>query len=344
MRGRERETGRRRGYWATAAWLAGALVLGPGAQGGQRLFAQAGGALDVIQVRPNVHLITGAGGNVVVQTGSQGAVVVNAGEAGRSNDVLAAIKTLSSGPIRYIINTSADAHNVGGNAVLAKAGQTIISGSIGNVTLTEDLLSNSGAASVLAHENVLLRMSGATGKEAALPTDTWPTKSYTAATYSMYLNDEGIQTFYVPAAHSDGDSIVFFRRADVIMAGDLIDVDRFPVIDVQRGGSIQGEIDGLNRLLDMVIPPFPLVWQEARTYVIPGHGRVLDHADVVEYRDMVSIIRDRVQSLIDKGMTLQQVQAANPAVGFRKRYGSDTGAWTTDKFVEAIFASLTAKK
>ena len=332
------------GQWVTTAFLAGGLVLASGPRE-QTLFAQAGAALDVIQVRPNVHVITGAGANVVVQTGSQGVVVIDAGTAGRSNDVLAAIQTLARGPIRYVINTSADADHVGGNATLAKAGQIIISGNTGNGTLTEDLLSNSGAAGVLAHENVLLRLSGATDKEAAaFPTDIWPTKSYTAASYSMYLNDEGIQTFHAPAAHSDGDSFVFLRRADVIAAGDIIDVDHFPVIDVQKGGSIQGEIDALNRLLDMVIPPFPLVWQEARTYVIPGHGRVLDHADVVEYRDMVSIIRDRVQNLIDKGMTLQQIKAANPAVGFRKRYGSDTGAWTTDTFVEAIFANLTARK
>ena len=142
---------------------------------------------------------------------------------------------------------------------------------------------------------------------------------------------------HMPAAHSDGDSIVFFRRADVIVSGDILDTTRFPVIDVAKGGSIQGEIDALNRLLDMMIPPFPLRWREDRTYVIPGHGFVADYGDVVEYRNVVTIVRDRIEDMIGKGMTLEQVKAADPTKGFGARYGSDTGAWTTDMFVEAVF-------
>jgi len=148
----------------------------------------------------------------------------------------------------------------------------------------------------------------------------------------------------MPAAHSDGDSVVFFRRADVIVTGDILDMNRFPVIDVSAGGSIQGEIEALNRLVDMMIPPFPLRWREDRTYVIPGHGFVADYGDVVAYRNVVTIVRDRVQDLIGRGMTLQQVKAADPTEGFRGRYGSDIGDWTTEKFIEAVFNGLSQKK
>jgi glyoxylase-like metal-dependent hydrolase (beta-lactamase superfamily II) len=160
----------------------------------------------------------------------------------------------------------------------------------------------------------------------------------------MYLNGDGIQVLHVPAAHSDGDSIVFFRRADVIVTGDTLDTTRFPVIDVAKGGSIQGEIDALNRLVDMTVPPFPLAFREDRTYLIPGHGFVCDFADLVEYRSMVTIVRDRIQDMVDKSMSLEQIKAADPTLGFRKRYGRDAGSWTTDMFIEAVYEGLTAKK
>ena len=160
----------------------------------------------------------------------------------------------------------------------------------------------------------------------------------------MYLNGDAIQVMHMPAAHSDGDSVVFFHRADVIVAGDILDTTRFPVIDVANGGSIQGEIDALNRIVDLTVPPVPLAFQEDRTYVVPGHGFVCDFYDLVEYRSVVLIMRDRIQDLINKGMTLQQVKAADPAKGFKKRYGAEAGPWTTDMFVEAVFKSLIAKQ
>ncbi len=160
----------------------------------------------------------------------------------------------------------------------------------------------------------------------------------------MYLNGEGIEVLHQPAAHTDGDSVVFFRRSDVVAAGDILDTTRFPVIDVARGGSIQGEIDALNRLVDLAIPSIPLVSQEGGTYVIPGHGYVCDQLDVVDYRDMVTIIRDRIQSLIENGRTLDEIKAASPTKGYTPRYGSDAGPWTTNMFVEAIYKSLTQGK
>ena len=160
----------------------------------------------------------------------------------------------------------------------------------------------------------------------------------------MYLNGEGIQVMHMPRRHTDGDTVVFFRRGDVIATGDLIDTTRFPVIDVARGGSVQGEIDALNRLMDMSIHNLPLQWTEDRTLLVPGHGHVYDKLDLLEYRDAVTVVRDRVQQLIDQGQTLDQVKAANPTLGYRSQYGAESGPWTTDMFVEVIYRELSAKK
>jgi len=293
--------------------------------------------LDVVQVRPDFYMIAGAGGNIAVQVGPAGVILVDTGSAQASDKVLAAVQRLTSRRIRYIINTSSDNDHVGGNEKLSKAGQTIL-GNPGSSGFTEDVYTNGGAASVLAHENVLTRMSALKS-----PSALWPTKTYSGKSYSMYLNGDGIQVLHAPAAHSDGDSMVFFRRADVIVTGNILDTTRFPVIDVAKGGSIEGEIDALNRLVDMTVPPFPLAFREDRTYLIPGHGFVCDFADLVEYRSMVTIVRDRIQDMINRRMTLAQVKAADAAQGYRKRYGADAGSWTTDMFIEAVYKSLTQK-
>jgi cyclase len=301
--------------------------------------------LEVIQVRPNFYMIGGAGGNIAVQIGPIGIILVNTGSEQMSDKVLAALKKLSDQPIRYIINTSADEDIVGGNGKLSRAGSTVLAGAVGQSGVTEDVISNGGIASVLAHENVLLRMSAPTGKAPPFPEDLWPSKTYAFKRgYSMYLNGEGIQVLHAPNAHSDGDSIVFFRRNDVIVTGDVYDTTRFPVIDLDKGGSINGEIAALNQLLDLTIPPLPFPWDPDRTLLISGHGRICDDSDLVEYRDMVTIVRDNVQDLINAGKTLEQTKQADPAKAYRGRYGSDTGSWTTDMFIEAIYKSLTTGK
>ena len=160
----------------------------------------------------------------------------------------------------------------------------------------------------------------------------------------MYLNGEGIEVFHQPAAHTDGDAIVFFRRSDVVVAGDVFDTTRFPVIDIAKGGSIQGEIAALQKLVDTAIPSVPIVSREEGTLIIPGHGRICDQLDVVEYRDMVTIIRDRIRDLMKQGLTLEQIKAASPARGYMRRYGSDTGSWTTNDFVEAVYRSMVRKR
>ena len=331
------------GRWTTTAFLLTSVVLTARVALLARAQQATSSDLDVVQVRPNFYMIAGAGANIAVQVGPIGAIVVDTGSEHLSDKVVAAVKRLTDGSIRYIIDTSADADHTGGNEKVAKAGRTIL-GNTGSAGFSEDVYTNSGAASVLAHESVLRRMSASTGRESSVATALWPTKTYTGKGYPMYLNGDAIQVIYMPAAHSDGDSVVFFHRADVIVTGDILDTTRFPVIDVAKGGSIQGEIDALNRIVEMTVPPFPLAFQEDRTYVVPGHGFVCDFYDLVEYRSVVLIMRDRIQDLITKGMTLQQVKAADPAQGFKKRYGAEAGPWTTDMFVEAVFKSLTVKK
>jgi cyclase len=320
--------------YKTPGWLLATAIAVGTAGSMHRLAAQerpAPPGLETIQIKPNVWVIFGAGGNVAVHAGDDGLIVVDTGSAAMGERVLAAVKAVSDKPIRYIINTSADPDHVGGNDVLARAG----------VSLNPNAFNAGGEnAAVLAHENVLLRMSAPTGQTSPFPVETWPTETYTARFKSMYVNSDGIQVIRQPAAHTDGDSIVFFRRADIIVTGDILDLRHFPVIDTARGGTIQGEIDALNQLLDLAIPAMPLVYKEPRTYLVPGHGRISDHAEIVEYRDMVTVVRDVVQSLIDKGLTLEQVKAANPTQGYRTRYGTDSGPWTTNMFVEAVYTGL----
>lgn len=294
-----------------------------------------GGPLEVIELRPNFHVIAGAGANISVQSGPDGVILVDSGSGPLSEQVLSAVRKLSARPIRFIINTSADADHVGGNAKIAAAGESL--------TPVNLSLLATGAA-ILAHENVLDRMSAPSGKQSPFPVDAWPTETFVRKQKPMFLNHEGIQIMFQPRAHSDGDSIVIFRRSDVVAVGDLIDTEHFPVIDVDRGGSIQGEIEALNRLVEMAIPSTPLLGQDPGTYVVPGHGHIMEQADVVGYRDMVTIVRDVVQDLMNQGKSLEQIKQAVPTRGYATRYGGGSGPGSSDAFVEAIYNSLGKKK
>jgi cyclase len=296
-----------------------------------------GTKLEVLQVRPNFYMIAGAGGNVSFQVGQDGVVVVDSGSASSADAVVAAVKKVTTQPIRYLINTSADPDHVGGNAAVAKAGQTLFTQG-GGAGIAADFLG--GGASILSVEQVLSRMSGPSGQPSPFPVAAWPTETFNQPRKYMYLNGEGIEVFHQPAAHTDGDAIVFFRRSDVIVAGDVFDTTRFPVIDIAKGGSIRGEIAALQKLVDTAIPSVPIVSREEGTLIVPGHGRLCDQLDVVEYRDMVTIIRDRIRDLMKQGLTLEQIKAASPVRGYARRYGSDTGSWTTNDFVEAIYRSI----
>jgi len=287
----------------------------------------------VLPVQGTVYMLVGAGANITVQAGSDGVLLVDTSYERMSDKVIAAVRKLSDKPIRYIVNTHADADHVGGNAAISAVGATIAGGNMGTSV-------NNGAA-ILAHENVLKRMSAPTGQQAPTPSAAWPTDTYFTKKKELFFNGEPIEILHQPSAHTDGDSIVFFRHSDVISAGDLFLTTTYPVVDLERGGNIQGIIDALNRILDIAIPKDK---QEGGTYVIPGHGRLCDEADVLEYRDMVTIIRDRIRDMVKKGMTLEQVKAARPTLDYDGRYGAKTGAWTTDMFIEAVYRSLAGKK
>jgi len=296
------------------------------------------GDIHVLPIRNNVYMLVGDGGNIVVQTGDQGAFVVDTGSGRLSDKVIAAIDKLSERPIQFIANTSFLPDRTGGNAKLGAAGMDpslpgsfFVNSAPRAVTgLFADPLRH---ATIIAHNNVTNRMQDAKAAEDAVPGDT-----YLEERRRKSHNGDSVELFYEPNAVTDGDSIVFFRRADVIVAGDILDLTRYPMIDLKNGGSVQGEIKALNDILNRTNYEHE---GEGGTYVVPGHGFLADEHEVVEYRDMTVIVRDRVKAMIDAGATLAQVKAARLTADYDTRYGSNAGPWTTDMFVEAVYNSLT---
>ena len=289
-----------------------------------------------LPVQDNVWMIVGAGGNIVVHTGDDGVLVVDTGSGGAATDkVQTILRAISTKPVRYILNTSFRPDHTGGNESLRGMPPPGAAGGGGGRG------GGGRGTPIAAYETVLGRMSAPTGKVAPTPVNAWPTETYFKDFHDIYFNGEGIQMIHIPDAITDGDSIVYFRRTDVIAAGDIFMTTTYPVIDVKAGGTIDGVLVGLNRILDICIPKEK---QEGGTMVIPGHGRISDEADVLEYRDMVKIVRDRILDAVKKGKTLQQVQAAGLTKDYDGRYGATTGPWTTAMFIEAAYQSLSEKK
>jgi glyoxylase-like metal-dependent hydrolase (beta-lactamase superfamily II) len=295
------------------------------------------GTVHVLPLRDNVDMLVGDGGNIVVQRGDQGAFVVDTGAGMLTDNVLAAIRTLTTNPIQFIANTSFRSEHTGGNARLAAAGQDpSLPGSFfvqaAPRGVTGFFTDPSSHATMIAHVNVQVRLQAAGVSAAAIPADT-----YLEDRRRKFHNGDAIELFYQPNAVTDGDSLIHFRRADVIVAGDIFTTTQYPVVDIKNGGSIQGEIRALNEILKKTVYRHQ---GEEGTYVVPGHGYLSDEHEVVEYRDMVVIVRDRVKAMIDAGATLQQVKAARVTADYDTQYGANTGAWTTELFVEAVYNSL----
>jgi cyclase len=339
----------RRARLAAVVLLAAACVL-PGAPGAaqqreaalrraQPAATAPADAVRVLHVRPNIYMLSfdeAAGANVTVQIGTHGVLLVDAPQPELAVPAFAKIAELSPAPVRYVVSTSDAREHIAGNEQVATLGQAPGTASRQGPASNPVLLGSAQGMTILAHENVLNRLTRAVGA-AAVPRSVLPTSEYYQPTKDFSFNGEPIIVYHMAAAHSDGDSIVLFRSSDVISTGDVFTPDRYPSIDRARGGSVQGVIDALNFILTLTVPE---AFQEGGTKVIPGHGRLSEEIDVVEYRDMVVIVTERIRDLIAKGRTLAEVQAARPTLDYDLEYPSS--AVTPAMFVEAVYASLVA--
>ena len=310
-------------HWAVAVTVL--LTIGPVAS----TLIDAQGDLVVLPAQGNVYVLAGLGGNSAVQIGSEGPLIVDTQTASMSARVLDAVRGLSPRPIRHVVLTSGGDQQAGGAATIAKAGRYI------RVIDSIDPRGLDARASIIAHLNVLNRMSAG-----QTPSDAWPTDTYFTPEWSIFSNGEAVQLFHMTAATSDGDTIVFFRRSDVVCAGAIFDTTGYPRFDPERGGSIAGIIEGLNRVLDLTVPGEN---QEGGTVVIPGRGRLSDETDVANYRDMVTIIRDRIRAMVGKGLSLEQVKRARPTMDYDGLFEKRSD-WTSDMFIDAIYRDLRGAK
>ena len=287
------------------------------------------GEVHVLPVQGSVSMLVGDGGNIAVQVGDQGPLVVDTGAGQLADKVIAAIRRLSDKPIQFIVNTSFHGAHTGGNVKLHASGEDP---SLFGSFFSAQFADAGRGATIIAHQNVQNRMNAARSPSSGVPTDT-----FLEGRRRKYHNDEGVEVFYEPNAITDGDTIVHFRRSDVIVTGEILTTTQYPFIDINHAGSIRGEIAALNNILDKTIYKHE---GEGGTLVIPGRGRLCDEYEVSEYRDMLAIIRDRVEAMILTNASLEQVKAARVTADFDDRYGKTSGPWTTNMFVEAVYASL----
>jgi glyoxylase-like metal-dependent hydrolase (beta-lactamase superfamily II) len=336
------------------------------------------GQVHVMPVQGNVYMLVADGTNITASVGKDGIAVVNTGSAQMSDKVLAALNDLAKrtvdppapnncfgancpsafGPpawsspyfdafiasprppqgMRFIIDTSAAPDHVGGNAALAASADFKRAGGAAGFGGAVRALGTT--ATIIARQEVLDRLSNSTPPA---PEASWPSDTYFDEFYKLtqYVNGEPVILYDAPKANTDGDSFVLFRHSEVIAAGDLLSSISYPLIDVDKGGTIEGVIDGLNHILDVAVPEYR---GQGGTWIVPGRGRLSDTADVASYRNMLVMIRDRVADLKKKGMTLEQVKAARPTLDFDARYGSTSGPWTTDMFISAVYRTLQEKK
>lgn len=285
------------------------------------------GDVTSLHVAGQVWMVTAGGRNIAVQVGNDGVLVVDPGRAELAPAVLAEIHRIAGDKkqVRMIVNTSADPARVAANPLIGAA--TPADGLVNAPLLS---------ANIIAHQNVALRL-GSMETGAGLLGGAIPNDTIYGDRRSFYFNDEAIEVIHVPAAHSDGDVIVFFRRSDVVAVGNLIQDSTYPVVLLEQGGSLRGTLAALNQILAITVPS----WRaQGGTMVVPGQGRIYDVADVAAYRDMATIVTDRFQDALSKGKTLEQVRQARLTRDFDARYGRLPGPGSTGSFTEVAYRSL----
>lgn len=303
------------------------------------LFAQENN-LQLLHVQGNVYMLSGAGANITVQMGNQGLVFVDSPNVDTIPMMMDLINEHSTFPALAVINTHLDEAHISGNSLLSRMGDranaNIVSFGPPGAPQATAIAGSASGVTLLAHENVLNRYYLTEHDIQALDL----TSTYYTESKDFYYNQEGIFVYHMPNAHTDGDSIVYFRRSDVISAGDIFTPGLYPEIDVERGGSVKGYVDALNFIIELVVPGPDA---EAGTYVIPGHGRIGDEIDVVEYRNMLYIIMQRIEASIEEGMNLRQIIASRPTLDYDTQYGGYRGGPSSDEFITAIYTSLTSQ-
>jgi len=255
----------------------------------------------VHQVEGNVYYLEGQGGNVGLLVGDDGVIMIDDQFAPLTEKLVAAIRTLSNEPIRFVINTHVHGDHTGGNENLGKMG-----------------------IAIMAHDNVGMRLAQGVNGGAPAPAAARPIVTYSDSV-TLNLNGETVSVRKVPPAHTDGDSYIHFEDANVIHLGDVFRTTGYPIIDVNNGGSAKGTLEALQVAIDMAGP---------NTKLIPGHGVVSDRGDVIEFRDMIAEVQKRVSDLIRQGMTVEQVIAAKPTADLDEKYGSP------DRFLTGLYQAL----
>jgi cyclase len=285
------------------------------------VFSQAQGQPDFSKVEikstkiaNNFYTLEGQGGVIGVLTGSDGIFMVDTQFAPLSAKIAAAIKQISNQPVRFIVNTHVHPDHTGGNENFAKMGAVLISRN----ELRDRLMHPVPAANGTP---------GTPAPTAALPLITYEGQM------TFHMDGENIRIIAIPRAHTDGDSIVYFPQSDVIMCGDYYRSVQYPNIDRANGGSLNGMLDGLGRLIGLAGP---------NTKIVPGHGPIVGRAEVIAHRDMILSIRDKVSQLVSQGKTQEEVMAAHPTADFDAKVPNSRE--TTERFVTQLYAELKPAK
>lgn len=273
--------------------LTASALLSPCLAGAQQDFSQV--QIQAHHVAGTVYYLEGRGGNIGLSVGEDGVVMIDDQFAPLTDRILAAIRQINDGDIRFVINTHVHGDHTGGNENLGRMGIII-----------------------LARDEVRVRLT-ASAPEASLPVLTY------SDAITIHLNGEEVHAFPVPPAHTDGDSYIYFRDSDVLHAGDVFRTTGFPYIDLNNGGTLKGTLGALALAIGMAGP---------NTKIIPGHGGISTRADVTEFRDMILDVMAKVGPMVARGMTYEQVAAADPTAPYNAKWGDP------ERFLRGVYSEL----